>query len=129
MSRAVSRRKVAQIVADGLLAGDKQIIKQLAAYLIETKQARQMNLMVREVESALSERGVLVADVASTHELGANLTREIESFLKQSTGAEKVSLRKTIDKSLIGGLRINTPGASLDTSIKNKLQQLRAAKQ
>lgn len=129
MAGRVSRRKIAEAVADGLLSGDKHIVTRLAAYLIETKQVRSMHLMVRQIEIALAERGVLVADVTSAHNLTAVIEKEITDFLAQKTGAKTVKLRQTVDTGLIGGVVINTPNATLDTSIKGKLQQLKAAKQ
>ncbi|MDO4684343.1 MAG: F0F1 ATP synthase subunit delta [Candidatus Saccharibacteria bacterium] len=129
MAGAISRRKVAAAIADQLLAGDTKAISRLAAYLIDTKQTRMLDVVVRDIESALLERGVLVADVTSAHDLTDALQRELTTFLQQQTQAKTVQLRTSVDERLIGGLRVATPNATLDTSIKTKLQQLKAAKQ
>ena len=99
MSGKLSRRKVASLVAKRLKLGDKNVLKSLAAYLIDTKQTRQLDLMVREIEDALTSEGVLVADIASAHELSANIKKQIEDFLKAETGVKKVSARYSVDAS------------------------------
>lgn len=129
MAGAISRRKVAAAIADQLLAGDVKAISRLAAYLIDTKQTRMLDVVVRDVESALLERGILIADVTSAHGLSDAVQRELTAFLQQQTQAKTVQLRTSVDERLIGGLRVATPNATLDTSIKTKLQQLKAAKQ
>lgn len=129
MAGALSRRKVAAAVADQLLAGDDKAIDRLAAYLIETKQTRAIDVMVRDIEAALLDRGTLVAEVASAHELTAKVQQSLTDFLTDATKAKQAVLRYTVDESLIGGVRVQAPGAVFDTSIKTKMQQLKAAKQ
>lgn len=125
----LSRRKIATVVAERLLEGDKTIIKDLAGYLFYTKQTRSINLLVRDIENALLDKGVLVAKVVSVHDLADSVKKQIDAFLLDESGANSVQAQYSIDKDLIGGIQISTPQAILDTSIKNKLQRLKAAKQ
>lgn len=129
MVTKLSRRKIATVVAERLLEGDKTIIKDLAGYLFYTKQTRSINLLVRDIENALLDKGVLVAKVVSAHDLADSVKKQIDAFLLDESGANSVQVQYSIDKDLIGGIQISTPQAILDTSIKNKLQQLKAAKQ
>lgn len=129
MITKLSRRKIATIVAERLLEGDKTIIKDLAGYLFYTKQTRSINLLVRDIENALLDKGVLVAKVVSVHDLADSVKKQIDAFLLDESGANSVQVQYSIDKDLIGGIQISTPQAILDTSIKNKLQRLKAAKQ
>lgn len=129
MVTKLSRRKIATVVAERLLEGDKTIIKDLAGYLFYTKQTRSINLLVRDIENALLDRGVLVAKVVSVHDLADSVKKQIDAFLLDESGANSVQVQYSIDKDLIGGIQISTPQAILDTSIKNKLQRLKAAKQ
>ena len=129
MVTKLSRRKIATVVAERLLEGDKAIIKDLAGYLFYTKQTRSINLLVRDIENALLDKGVLVAKVVSAHDLADSVKKQIDAFLLDESGANSVQVQYSIDKDLIGGIQISTPQAILDTSIKNKLQQLKAAKQ
>lgn len=129
MVTKLSRRKIATVVAERLLEGDKTIIKDLAGYLFYTKQTRSINLLVRDIENALLDRGVLVAKVVSVHDLADSVKKQIDAFLLDESGANSVQVQYSIDKDLIGGIQISTPQAILDTNIKNKLQRLKAAKQ
>jgi ATP synthase F1, delta subunit len=129
MITKLSRRKIATVVAERLLEGDKTIIKDLAGYLFYTKQTRSINLLVRDIENALLDKGVLVAKVVSVHDLADSVKKQIDAFLLDESGANSVQVQYSIDKDLIGGIQISTPQAILDTSIKNKLQRLKAAKQ
>lgn len=129
MVTKLSRRKIATVVAERLLEGDKTIIKDLAGYLFYTKQTRSINLLIRDIENALLDRGVLVAKVVSAHDLADSVKKQIDAFLLDESGANSVQVQYSIDKDLIGGIQISTPQAMLDTSIKNKLQRLKAAKQ
>ncbi len=129
MVTKLSRRKIATVVAERLLEGDKTIIKDLAGYLFYTKQTRSINLLVRDIENALLDKGVLVAKVVSVYDLADSVKKQIDAFLLDESGANSVQAQYSIDKDLIGGIQISTPQAILDTSIKNKLQRLKAAKQ
>ena len=129
MVTKLSRRKIATVVAERLLEGDKTIIKDLAGYLFYTKQTRSINLLVRDIENALLDKSVLVAKVVSVHDLADSVKKQIDAFLLDESGANSVQVQYSIDKDLIGGIQISTPQAILDTSIKNKLQRLKAAKQ
>lgn len=128
MARVISRRKLAEYVADRLIVNDSSVLLQLAAYLIDTKKVSMLDLVVRDIESALMDRGVVIADVQSAHGLTEAVSREITTFLTTETKAKVVHLRETVDASLIGGIHVRTPAATFDTTIKHKLQQLTAAK-
>ena len=123
----LSRRKVAALLADELIAG-RNVTKKLAAYLIETKKTREAALYVRDIEAALSDRGVLLADVDSSHELTTETENTIIHYLKHSTGAKDVHLRPNVDPSLLGGVRIETPDQRLDNTLRHRLDQLTASK-
>ena len=129
MITKLCRRKIATVVAERLLEGDKTIIKDLAGYLFYTKQTRSINLLVRDIENALLDKGVLVAKVVSAHDLADSVKKQIDAFLLDESGANSVQVQYSINKDLIGGIQVSTPQAILDTSIKNKLQRLKAAKQ
>lgn len=123
----LSRRKIAAYFADELIAGHS-VMQSLAAYLVETKRVREVTLIVRDIEAALAERGVLVADIASARELASDTQKELTNYLKQRTGATGVTLRPHIDPHLLGGVRIDTPGDRLDKTLRHKLNQLTASK-
>ncbi len=123
----LSRRKIAVYFAEQLLAG-RNVSKQVAAYLVESKRTREVSLVIRDIESALSERGVLLADVASSHDLAGDTEKAIVDYLKTATGAQDVHLRSSVDPTLLGGVSIETPDKRLDATLRHRLNQLTASK-
>lgn len=128
MAVRLSRRKLAAHTTDRLLAGDKKALSQLAAYLVDTRRARELPLVVRDIEAALADRGVVVADVATATPLGAAAADAIRAYIAGQYKATEVQLRMSEDPSLLGGAKISLPGSELDTTIRRKLTALRATK-
>ena len=102
----ISQRRLAAYVAGQLLAsGDKKrLIKELAAYLIETGRVRDLNQVVAAIEDK-------------------------QAIVKQftPTGA-KLYIREQIDPSVIGGFKIELPGSQFDGTVIHKLTTLKGIK-
>ena len=126
MAVRLSRRKLAAYVADKLQAGASvsEVLREIAAYLIDTRRTRELELLVRDIEDALAARGVVVADITTAHALSNELKSEINTLI----GAKKLQIRETIDESVLGGVRIDIPGKRFDVTIRHKLTALRAKK-
>ena len=124
MAERLSRRKLAGYAADRLLAGDVSIVPQLAAYIVSEKRQREVALIVRDIESALAERGVVVATVTSARELTDDIKRAVHEMI----GGGEVILREQVDASVIGGISIDTPSQRFDGTVRRKLNELRAQK-
>lgn len=126
MQGKISRRKLAVYVADQIEAGAKlgAIVEQLAAYLIETKRLREADLVVRAIEDELAARGTVIARVTTAYPLDAALRTQIEAQI----GAKRTYIEEIVDPSILGGVRIETPGTILDATMKRKLLALRQAK-
>lgn len=121
MAQRLSRRKIATYVADQLLSGKaKEVLREVAAFLVETGREREAELLARDIEYALMERGTTVARIASAHELTASLKVQIEKLI-----GGKVQLKATIDPTLLGGVRIDTPDKRFDGTLAHKLTALK----
>lgn len=123
----LSRRRIAAYFADELVAG-RDVTGPLAAYLVETRRTREYELIVRDIEAALAQRGTLIANVVSARELAADTRKTITDYLKQRSGVASVEIRSNVDPYLLGGVRIETPGQRLDATLRHKLNQLTASK-
>jgi F-type H+-transporting ATPase subunit delta len=123
----LSRRKIAAYFADEVIAG-RDLVKPLAAYLIQSKRIREASLIVRDIEAALADRGVLFADVTSSFDLSDDTKKAIGHYLQDKTKAKDIHLRTDVDESLLGGVRIETPDQRLDASLRHRLNQLTASK-
>lgn len=124
MAGRVARRKIARYVADKLESGAKaaDVLKEVAAYLTETRRVREYELIVRDIEDILAERGVVVADITSAHPLDDETRRNVEKMIN----GRQVQLRETIDETVLGGIRIDVPGKRFDGTIRHKLNALQA---
>ena len=130
--RLVSRKKLAKYAAEQILAGNDAVLEEIAGLLIYEKHEREVDLLVRDIEAELAERGEIVASVESARALDDNTRRKIEQFLttvaSDKNSKPKVSLRESIDPTLIGGFKLRTPTATLDATVSKKLNDLRAKK-
>ena len=126
MQGKISRRKLAEYATNAIESNQKvgHVLQEIAAYLIETKRTREAVLIVRAIEDELAARGVVVAHVTTARPLD----HELELAIKKLIGAREIHFDNEIDTSVIGGVRIETPGKLLDATIKRKLLVLHQAK-
>ena len=127
MQNKLPRRKIAEYAASRITAGDPvaTVLDEVAAYLLETGRVREQTLIVRAIEDALARMGDVVANVTTAHPLDADQRAEVEKLI----GAHDVHLREVINPDVLGGVRIETPGAKLDATLQRKILALRRAKQ
>jgi F-type H+-transporting ATPase subunit delta len=124
MALRLSRRKIATYAADQLLAGvsKKEVLRSVAAHLVETRRTREQILLIREIEDVLALRGHVVADVTSAHPL----SKELKDQIKDLVEADTLQLRELVDPTVLGGMKIDVPGKRFDGTIRRKLTALRA---
>jgi ATP synthase F1 delta subunit len=124
----VSRRSLARYGADQLLAGQpaKSVAKQLVSVLVESGKANEANFLLDDISWELERRQTLaIGKVISAHELSAKLQAEIKAQLQKATGAKQVLIEPSIDKSVHGGIRIQTATQIWDDTVSRKLSELR----
>ena len=73
-----------------------------------------------------SEQNILRAKVLSKKPLTPKATAEVENLLKKRYKSMNTVLEWKEDKTLIGGVRIETNEEVIDMSLRNKLNQLQA---
>lgn len=128
MAQRISRRLMTEHVAERLLQGDREVIARLAAYLVETRRTKELDTYVYDVEMALLAKGVVVADVVSARDLSKATQDAVTTFLRDAYGAKQIELRREIDPSLIGGVRVKTADAEYDASLQRRLNKLQKMK-
>ncbi len=123
----LSRRAIALYVANEL--GDdkrhKQVVLQLAAYLVDTHRVKELPLIIRDIEFYLAEAGSVSGIITTAFDLSAETKKAIEKYVKQQTGANEVSLDQFIDPSVIGGVKVSIPGHELDATVRRNLTILK----
>jgi F-type H+-transporting ATPase subunit delta len=124
----LSRRSLAKYAADQLVAGvsAKDIAKHLAAVLVETRRAAEAEFLASDIAWELEHRGLLAkATVISATPLSDELRRSVKRQIKKATKTDDVTLESQIDKSLIGGLRVETSTRIWDNTVRSKLTSLK----
>lgn len=128
MAARVSRRLLARHIASRLLNGDTAVIEQLAAYLLEMRRTNEADLIIRDVEDALKESGIVIADVITAHELNEGLRKAISEYVTDKADAREVHIRTQSNPALLGGVRIQIPGAEYDGTVRRRLLKIQAMK-
>lgn len=126
MATRLSRRKITSYIAGLLVDGKDQsvAVSQLAAYLIESGRTKEVELIVRDIEYELFERGVVVARVTTAFDL-SEATRTAINTMIASKKTDKIHIMHTKDPGVLGGIKIDIPGRQLDSTIIRKLTTLR----
>lgn len=124
----ISRRKLSEHAAERLASGDAvpAVMKELAAYLLETRRTGEAELIIRDIEAALLSRGTALVTTVSARELTGEAREAISSLVRSEyDGVTQVVLRAQIDPSVIGGVRLELPGQQLDATVRAKLEKLK----
>lgn len=123
---AISRRVLVRTVVDQLEnEATPVVMRRLAAYVIEHKLSRQLELIVTDIEAELARRSIVIADVTSARPLVDESREAILDYIRGLTGAKSPALRETVNEELLGGVIIKVAGTELDSSLKTKLQRLK----
>ena len=89
--RLVSRRKLAKYAAEQLLAGNYTVLEEIAGFLIYEKHEREVELLARDIEVELAERGMIVATAESAWALDAATKDAIKRLLSSNLGMESLT--------------------------------------
>jgi F0F1-type ATP synthase delta subunit len=124
----VSRRSLARWAADQLTDGQPAtaVAKRLAAALKESGMNNQANFLIDDIAWELEQRGALtIGKVTSAHPLSRQLEKYLAAQIKKVTKANSSILETSIDKSVIGGLRVETASRVWDTTVSRQLSELK----
>ncbi len=124
----ISRRAMARNFVENLgKQATGELARALAAELVTTHRAGQMDLVMNDISEQLFElRGDLFGTVTSAHKLSEALHKELEKTIQKLSGAKSVALSQETDANLIGGVIIDTPVEQYDWSVRTKLEKLEA---
>lgn len=125
---SLTRRQLASYASSEILKGNTSVVSKLAAYLVESRRTKEVNALVRDIESALMERGVVVADVASAFMLDSPQRQNITKLIMEKFDADDVQLREEVNPRLLGGVKVRTADSVLDESLRRSINQLKAVK-
>lgn len=127
VSRRVLARFVAKELVDGSVKSRENIIRELAAYVVEHRLQDQLELLLADIAVNLSTYGYVEATVTSARPLTEDIKKELTAYVKRIENAKEVILQEAVEPSLIGGVIIETPNQRFDSSLATKLKRLRNA--
>ena len=114
--------KVITKISDNFKLDD--LIKNFLVFLVNKRRFFYVEQIMRGfVEICSEKRGELKAELKSAKELSGDELNKITDELTKNFSS-KIKLNYKHDKSLIGGLIVQVGSTMVDTSIKNKLQQI-----
>lgn len=127
---AASRRVLAQTFVSELLAAKDaaqkdRLKRSLAAYLIEVKQQKNVEMLLGDIARELAAKGYVATDVVTARPLSEAQRTSVITIVKDATGAKTVELLEEVEPSLIGGIQLKLPGHELDASIQRRLSTLK----
>ena len=100
------------------------VMSKFLGFLISKRRFFYVRTILQDfIDTCSKKRGEVKAELISSKELSGEQVIKIKDELSQNFNA-KIKLDYKYDKSLIGGLVIQVGSIMVDTSIKNKLQQI-----
>ena len=108
-------------------AGAGELARKLVLLLAQKRRLFALADIIRAFETLLARhRGEVAAEVVSARALNASETAELKRVLKDKLGREP-RLEMSVDPSLLGGLKLKVGSRMIDSSLRTKLDSLRAA--
>ena len=102
----------------------KKLLTKFLGFLIFKRRFFYVDRILKSfIKTCSIKRGELKAELISAKNLNENEVNDIKEELTNNFGS-KIKLNYTHDTSLIGGLIVQVGSMMVDTSIKNKLQQI-----
>ena len=100
------------------------LLKSFLSFLVTKRRFFYVEQILKSfIETCSQKRGELKAELKSAKELSSDEISKITDELAKNFSS-KIKLNYKHDKSLIGGLVVQVGSTMVDTSIKNKLQQI-----
>ncbi len=100
------------------------LLKNFLSFLVIKKRLFYLEQILKSfIETCSKKRGELKAELKSAKELSSDEILKITNELTKNFSS-KIKLNYKHDESLIGGLIVQVGSTMVDTSIKNKLQQI-----
>ena len=98
------------------------LVNEIAAYLLMENITSDLDSIMRDVMHYRFDQGIVEATVYSAHELSQADLDDIDQVLRtEYPSANSYIIDQKIDTSVVGGVKIEFPGAELDLSIFSRL--------
>lgn len=121
-----SRRELAEaILRLSEKLSEAKLTGAVAAFLIENRRTGELDAIMREVARLREQRDNLTEVTAtSAFKLNDGARKAIATLL----GKKKLIINEVVDREVLGGVRLETSELMLDLTVRNRLNQLKAAR-
>lgn len=122
---APSRQELAEailILSDKM--SDKKLTETVAAFLVENRRTSELDAIMREVSRQREQRDA-VTEVTATSAF--KLNDAARKTIKTLLGNNQLIINEVVDADVLGGVRLETSELQLDLTVRNRLNQLKAA--
>jgi F0F1-type ATP synthase delta subunit len=127
------RARIAQTIADKTLSqgSNKQLSKEIAAYLISERRVNDLNSLLRDVQADWATAGYVEVLASSAHPLTDKVKDDIMVQMRPLyPNAKEIMITEVRDEKVIGGVRLSLASQQLDLTVEaklNRFKQLTAA--
>jgi len=120
----ISRRHLAEVIGERTLhlKSTGKLGREVAAYLLDTRQTADLESLLRDVMEYRAQHGVVEATAVSAHDLTAATVKEIEAILKKEyPHVKSVHVISRLDPTVVGGVRVEMANEQLDLTVRDRL--------
>ncbi len=125
---AEARQQISNFIAQKALDGglSKKVTKEIAAYLLSSSRANEVNSIMRDVQNIWAQNGYVEIIARSSHELSSTTKNDIIKQLKPFFGNPKrIVVTQVLDENIVGGVSLELADNLLDLSLRKKLNKFK----
>lgn len=120
-------KKTKKTIIDKTSAGMNETFIHFLYVLVDNKRMNQIISIYYEFKRMVQNKNkVLKVEVFSAQVLDRESLKLISKKLQERYAGKQIKIKNYIEPSLIGGIQVVCDGESIDMSLKNKLNQLKA---
>ncbi len=122
-----SRSKLARYSLDAIDKGEDNLAEKIAVYLVASGHTDDVNSIARDIlQLRADESGVVEITAIVAHPVDDSTKSDIELMVRSIyKNAKEIIINEQIDRSEIGGTRIEFANALLDSTVDARLASLR----
>ncbi len=120
----ITINELAKYAVDQLESGIETpaLAQQLAAYLLDTRQSKELGKLSRAIEAELNSRGTSQVTITSVHKISETVKQELANLL----GAKNPVFTEVLDSSIVGGVKAQSMESEIDLTVRARLNRFKA---
>lgn len=120
-----TKRDIAKAVLELSRRSKQDSAKEIAAYLSVNQRTSELDAIMRAVSEIQAEDSGLVEVTVTT---AFPATNQVKQQVKTLIGAKNIIINEVVDKSVIGGVRIESKDIDLDLTVRGRLDRFKTTK-